>query len=294
VKLHQERAERDEEGAEDQGSEDAVEEDAVLIAGRHAEVPEDEDEHEDVVDGKRVLDEVAGQELEGHPPGRFPGIEAGHREEARVLREVPQAVGEERRVEQERQGDPGRAPDDRLPEPHRPCLAVEDPEIQREQREDGADEADVQPPVLIEREEQGHGGHTPWSVAAGRRPAAAGYGTPDRGGRDGVAMTIASVGQAVAWSMSASATLPPDGRSRTTSRSAGRAGAIRAITSWTCCSASRLQVLRAPAYSRRASRISDVKAGPGTSITASRRSRAPFQLDTSRHARVGHPAGSWP
>jgi hypothetical protein len=64
VKLHQQRPQRDEDGPEHQGAQDAVEEHAVLVLGRDPEVSQDQHEHEDVVDGQRVLDEIACQEFE--------------------------------------------------------------------------------------------------------------------------------------------------------------------------------------------------------------------------------------
>src|SRR5262249_5718208 len=62
-------------------------------------------------------------------------------------------------VEPQRQDDPGDAPGDGLAEPHAVRLAMEDPEVEREQREDDADEGGIEPPVLAEREEQRRAHH---------------------------------------------------------------------------------------------------------------------------------------
>ena len=50
--------------AHDDRADDAPEQHAVLIDLRHRERREEDDEDEDVVDRQRLLDEVAGQELE--------------------------------------------------------------------------------------------------------------------------------------------------------------------------------------------------------------------------------------
>src|SRR5207248_6947215 len=102
----QERAAGEDEGAaHDQGADDAPEKHAVLVRGGDAEGGKDDDEHEDVVDGERLLDQVAGRELH------------------RSLRTEP-AV--DRRREQRRQSHPDHAPDAGLLERDRMCLAVED------------------------------------------------------------------------------------------------------------------------------------------------------------------------
>ena len=49
--------------AEDQRAEDAVEQHPVLVLAGYGEVAEDDREDEDVVDGQRLLDDVAGEVL---------------------------------------------------------------------------------------------------------------------------------------------------------------------------------------------------------------------------------------
>jgi hypothetical protein len=54
---------RDEPRAHEQRADDAPEQHAMLICRRHCESREDQQEHEDVVDAQRLLDEVAGGPL---------------------------------------------------------------------------------------------------------------------------------------------------------------------------------------------------------------------------------------
>src|SRR6266542_1311116 len=96
-------------------TEDAPEEDAVLVPRRDGEPGEDQHEDEDVVDRERLLDEVAGEELE-------PGLRPLH---------PPHAEAEE-----ERERDPDRAPGRRLLHLHLVRVPVEHAEVQREHRED--------------------------------------------------------------------------------------------------------------------------------------------------------------
>jgi len=65
MELHQHAAERDEQRAKDQRAQDSVEEHTVLVSRRNGEVREHRDEDEDVVDGERFLDDVAGEKLDG-------------------------------------------------------------------------------------------------------------------------------------------------------------------------------------------------------------------------------------
>jgi hypothetical protein len=60
--------ERDEDRPHDQGDEDAEGQDALLVPGRHREGGQDHDEHEEVVDGEALLDEVAGEVLRAEVP----------------------------------------------------------------------------------------------------------------------------------------------------------------------------------------------------------------------------------
>ena len=77
-------ADGDEDRAEDERAQDAEEEHAVLVLGRDREVVQHHHEHEDVVDGERVLDHVAGQELERGLPGRLRRVEARDGQQPRV------------------------------------------------------------------------------------------------------------------------------------------------------------------------------------------------------------------
>jgi len=153
VELHEHRAEADEDRPEDEGSEDAVEEDAVLVLRGNREVAEDQHEDEDVVDRQRLLDDEARQELQRDLPRGRRGVESGHAAEARVVREPPQRVPVERPAEGQRETDPHRAPHGRLAEPDFVRVAMEEPEIDRQQDQHAAGEGGVQPPVVGEGEE---------------------------------------------------------------------------------------------------------------------------------------------
>ena len=65
--FEERRAGGDERRAEHQRAEDPPEQHAVLQALRHGEVPEDQDEDEDVVCRQRVLEQIAGDVLAGEP-----------------------------------------------------------------------------------------------------------------------------------------------------------------------------------------------------------------------------------
>ena len=54
-----------------------------------AEEVEDDHEDEDVVDRERLLDDVAGEELQADLPRGRRGIEAGNGDQPRVARELP-------------------------------------------------------------------------------------------------------------------------------------------------------------------------------------------------------------
>jgi hypothetical protein len=77
----------------------------------YAERREQQVEDEQVVDGERLLDDVAGQERGG-----------------RAAPEPP----EDERVEEERDGDPDRAPDRGFADADHVRLAVENPEVERQ------------------------------------------------------------------------------------------------------------------------------------------------------------------
>ena len=59
--------------------------------------------HEDVVDGQRFLDDVAGEELERGQPGGLLRVEAGDRHQAGVGREGGPGLQVEPDVEEERE-----------------------------------------------------------------------------------------------------------------------------------------------------------------------------------------------
>src|SRR5688500_10397042 len=63
LKVEERRADCDEDGAEEKRAEDAVKKNAVLELLRYAEVPEDDDEDEHVVDAERFFEHVAGEEF---------------------------------------------------------------------------------------------------------------------------------------------------------------------------------------------------------------------------------------
>ena len=169
VKLHQQRPEADEQRAEDQRAEDTVEQHAVLVARGYAEVTEHHDEHEDVVDGQRVLDDVAGEKFQRGLPGRRSRVEAWSRGEPHILWELPEGILVERDVERQAQAHPDRAPARRLPEPHLARLAMEHPEVESEEHQDAAGEREVEPPVLAQREQRRCRRHAPPSPATGGR-----------------------------------------------------------------------------------------------------------------------------
>src|SRR6185436_14297774 len=110
--------------AQHESSDDAPEQYPVLILLRHLEVGEDQHEDENIVYGKRVLDEVAGQELETRLlPHRFINGEG----------------------ERQRQRDPDSTPDRGLPDGNLLTALMEKTEIQREDREDDDVESDPAP-----------------------------------------------------------------------------------------------------------------------------------------------------
>ena len=108
---------------------------------RHREVLEDDEEDEQVVDRERVLDQVAGHELESDAPAV--GVEEPGRE------------GRRRRDEEER-------PARRLPGADRVGAPVDDAEVERQQGDDPGDEGRPQ-------ERRADGGHRFASLARGRR-----------------------------------------------------------------------------------------------------------------------------
>ena len=115
----------------------------MLVLRGYAEVGKHQDEDEDVVDGERLLDQVAGQELEPEAPPLLGSERAGRVEEERV-------------VERQRQDDPDRGPEERLAERHDVRVPVEHAQVEREQEQHERREAGVEPPVVEKRKEQVH------------------------------------------------------------------------------------------------------------------------------------------
>ena len=98
---------------------------------RHAEIVEDHDHHEQVVDAQRQLDDVPGEE----------------RERDGAALEHPQPHGE-----QECERDPGGHPHARFLGPDHVRSAMEDAEVERQHRQHERNESDPEPDV---------GGHAP-------------------------------------------------------------------------------------------------------------------------------------
>src|SRR5207302_8359374 len=107
-------AREDERAAQDERPEHAPEEHAVLVLRRHREALEEEDEDEEVVDRKRLLQQVSGEELEA----RFAAVP--------VPEPGPEGDG---------QGDPEEAPADGLAESLSVSAARRDEQVECEQRE---------------------------------------------------------------------------------------------------------------------------------------------------------------
>jgi hypothetical protein len=141
--LHQDRAQGDEHGAEDERADDAVEQDAVLVLRRDGEVREHHHEDEDVVHRQRLLDHVAGEELEAQPRAVFRPV-LGHRVEVEAV------------VEGQRQRHPDDRPRQRLAERHHVRGAVEHAKVESQQRQHEQGEAGVERPVGGERKQDVH------------------------------------------------------------------------------------------------------------------------------------------
>ena len=152
--LDQLGADRDHGAAHQQGAHDAPEEDAVLVDRRHREEAEEHRDHEDVVDGQRLLDEVAGEVLDGgagavvvdgaHPLDRL-GRERHHVGGEPEPEPVVLVAGVDEAGEGEAEGDPEGGPAERLPDRDDVGLAVEDAEVEGEEGEHEGDEAGVHP-----------------------------------------------------------------------------------------------------------------------------------------------------
>ncbi len=87
----------------------------MLQFGGYRECREDDYEDEDVVDRKRLFDDVARQELQG------------------AFRAVPMVDAQ---IEEQRERDPDRCPRQRLLQLHHMGSAVEDAEVQRQHQQD--------------------------------------------------------------------------------------------------------------------------------------------------------------
>jgi hypothetical protein len=120
VEVREQRgADGDEEAAGDQRADDSPEQDAVLQVRGHGEVRKRHQEHEQVVDGQRLLDQPRLEELQ---------------------RAIGAAVKVDAQVEEQRHADPDRRPDRGLARADDVRLAVKHAEIQREHHEhDGAE-----------------------------------------------------------------------------------------------------------------------------------------------------------
>src|SRR5581483_10468836 len=118
--FQQHGPQQDERGAHDESAENAPEQRTMLRLRRNREVPEDEQEYEDVVDAERVLDQIAGQEFEAPlaPEGAHdPDVECS------------------------RERDPDDRPRQRLLSADGVRVAVEQPQIEREQSYDECGES---------------------------------------------------------------------------------------------------------------------------------------------------------
>jgi len=133
--LQERGASSDEDGAEDERADDAPEEDSVLVLRGDIEVAEDHEEDKDVVDAQGLFHQVAGEERERGVFGRVGGAR---------LDSVPEEV--EAEIEEEGEGDPDAAPDERLLHLDGVRLAMEDAKVEREhardERQEGAPDPD--------------------------------------------------------------------------------------------------------------------------------------------------------
>ena len=123
------RAEADEDGPEDDGAQDPVEEHAMLVHQRHGEGREDQREDEDVVNRQAELEQIAGE----------------------VRRAVLRASRQrDQYPERQAQGDVEGAEHRRLAEGRRVSAAVEDEQVEGQDRADGDGEDDPQDRVDVQ------------------------------------------------------------------------------------------------------------------------------------------------
>jgi hypothetical protein len=126
-------ADEDQDRAQDDRAEHSQHQRAPALFGRHREVVEDHQEHENVVDRERLLDDVAGQELESDLV----------RDRAAGVRVEPPPEPE---VEHERERYPRDAPEKRVAERDAARTAgAQDQEIDRERRDHDGDECRPEP-----------------------------------------------------------------------------------------------------------------------------------------------------
>ena len=147
-------AHRDHGAAHQQGAHDAPEEDAVLVERRDREEAEEHRDHEDVVDGQGLLDEVAGDVLDGgagavvvdgaHPLDRL-GSERHHVGGQPEPEPVVLVARVDEAGEGEAEGDPEGGPAEGLLDRDDVGLAVEDAQVEGQEGEHEGDETDVHP-----------------------------------------------------------------------------------------------------------------------------------------------------
>ncbi len=122
--LDQGRTNQDHPAAHDQGADDAPEQHTVLVGRRHAEVREQQDEDENIVDAERVFDQVAREELD------------------RLGLASPEIQAD---VEPQRQHNPDDRPGRRLAHGHGVGAPVEHAQVQGQQAQDDNQKRDPCP-----------------------------------------------------------------------------------------------------------------------------------------------------
>jgi len=133
------RAHRNHHPAQDERAEDAPEQDPVLVQGRHPEIAEDHDDHEDVVDAQRLLDNVTGEVLAQRRAAVIGG--AVDDVDAEPESEPVGIVGEpDEDPERKPQGDPERRPAEGFLHPDHVRFAVKDAQVQGQHQEHEGDE----------------------------------------------------------------------------------------------------------------------------------------------------------
>src|SRR5215213_4741633 len=120
----------------------------MLVLRGYRKVREDHHEHEDVVDRKRLLDHIAGEELKRHTPCRCVRVKARYRHQTRVLWKLPQRVLIKNKIEEQRETDPHDGPRGCLTKRDGVCFPVKDAEIDGEEYQYETDETSVEPPVF--------------------------------------------------------------------------------------------------------------------------------------------------